>query len=124
MDAFNIEFQKIPIGGGLVLLSGSFRNLHVQRFYDTILPRIPDLSVIILDLADLDYIDSSGIAAIIGLSRRLSARSGGHLALCSVQEGVSNVFRTMKLYRLFPFHKDRNSALQAENLLDKENTTS
>jgi len=78
--------------------------------------------VVIVDLSGLSYIDSAGIAALVGLYKRLSSSSGGRLVLAGAREEIWGVFRTMRLDRLFPLHATLREAVEAEGLVDKEVT--
>ncbi|TWT46071.1 Anti-sigma-B factor antagonist [Phycisphaerae bacterium RAS1] len=55
---------------------------------------------LIVDLAGVKYIDSSGVGTIVEL-RRKTERAGGKLVLCGLQPRVRDVFDITHLSRLF-----------------------
>ena len=68
--------------------------------------------LIVLDLSDVIFIDSSGLGAIMG---SLKAMGSEHeLVLCGAREAVSSVFRLTrmnKVLRMFPTQEEAVSAL-------------
>ncbi|WP_165226734.1 STAS domain-containing protein [Aquisphaera insulae] len=68
--------------------------------------------LIVLDLDQIDYLSSSGVAILVGLKRRIDTR-GGKLALFNVQPVVSDLLKVMKLDRYFPITEDEASAIAA-----------
>jgi len=55
---------------------------------------------VVLDLAAVEFMDSSGLGTLIPLVRSLSSRSGD-LRLCGLQERVQMLFELTRLYRVF-----------------------
>ena len=66
---------------------------------------------VVVDLALLDYIDSSGLAALLILLARLRP-IGGTVRLCSIQEKVKYPFRTARLDALFSIFDSLDEALK------------
>jgi anti-sigma B factor antagonist len=58
---------------------------------------------IIVDLADLEFIDSSGVAALVR-GRNLARRAGGELVLAAPQQQVLRVLTLTRLIDVFPLH--------------------
>ena len=54
---------------------------------------------IVLDLAEVDFIDSTGLGAIV--SSLKSIGNEGDLAICSAKEMVMNLFRLTRMNRVF-----------------------
>ncbi|MBN1222452.1 MAG: STAS domain-containing protein [Candidatus Aminicenantes bacterium] len=46
---------------------------------------------IVLDLSDVDFIDSSGLGVLVLVMRKLGA--GGKICLCKVKESVKSIFQ-------------------------------
>ena len=63
-----------------------------------------------LDLLNVDYLSSSGVAILVGLKRRVETRSG-KLVLYNVQPIVTDLLKVMKLDRYFLISEDEHSAL-------------
>jgi anti-sigma B factor antagonist len=67
---------------------------------------------IALDLSEVDFIDSSGLGAIVGALKQVSGR--GDLVIFGVKPAVMNLFRLTrmdKVFRLFPAEADAVAAL-------------
>ena len=66
--------------------------------------------IVVCNLAEVGYIDSSGIATLVeGL--RASREIGSRVILCSLSPGVRKVLRLSKLLAVFEIYKDANQAL-------------
>lgn len=62
-----------------------------------------------VDLSAVDYIDSSGIAALVEGFQQARARSG-RFALLAPSDAVRAVLELARLDRIFPIHADLSSA--------------
>jgi anti-sigma B factor antagonist len=58
---------------------------------------------IIIDLAGLEFIDSSGVAALV-LGRRQARQAGGDLLMAAPQQQVLRVLTLTRLIDVFPVH--------------------
>lgn len=66
-------------------------------------------SQILLNLAEVEFIDSSGLGTLLSLLRQLGAQ--GNLMLCSVDENVMNLLRLTRLNRVFQIYADEAEAM-------------
>jgi anti-sigma B factor antagonist len=64
---------------------------------------------IIVDLAGLEFIDSSGVAAL-ARGRKLARHAGGDLLLAAPQQQVLRVLTLTRLIEVFPFHASVDEA--------------
>ena len=64
---------------------------------------------LILDISDLDFVDSFGIGAVVGALKRLRQR-GGELALVCPSPRIRRVFEICDLDRIIAFHDSIDSA--------------
>ena len=64
---------------------------------------LADASLAVLDLAPIDFIDSSGLAALVSLHRSLLGR-GGELRLAAAGRDVMAVIELARLHRLFEIY--------------------
>lgn len=64
---------------------------------------------VILDLANVDFIDSSGLGAIVAAMKQLGGERRLHLA--GLTPNVDRVFRLTRMDMVFPIHGDVNGAL-------------
>jgi anti-sigma B factor antagonist len=68
---------------------------------------------LIVDLARVSYIDSSGLAALIEGMQNVQ-QYGGTFALASLQEPVRTIFEIARLDQVFKIFPDVNTALAAQ----------
>jgi anti-sigma B factor antagonist len=54
---------------------------------------------IVLNLSEVDFIDSSGLGAIISSLKKISGK--GDLVICGVKETVMSLFRLTRMHRVF-----------------------
>jgi len=66
---------------------------------------------ILLNLSEVQFIDSSGLGALLSLLRQLGEQ--GNLMLCGIAENVMNLFRLTRLNRVFQIYPDEAQALAA-----------
>ena len=67
---------------------------------------------LVVDLREVEFIDSSGLAVLVNLNRT-AARSGTTLAFVSAASRVQSTFAITGLSSVLPFHDDRDAALEA-----------
>ena len=69
----------------------------------------------VLDLSDLDFVDSFGIGAVVGALKRLRQR-GGDLALVCPSSRIRRVFEICDLDRILALHDSVESVDTAERI--------
>jgi len=69
-------------------------------------------AAVVIDLAEVTYIDSSGLATLIEFYRELKAVNG-RLALCCLQPRVRTVFDLVRLNELFQISETAELAATA-----------
>lgn len=67
---------------------------------------------LVVDLARVTYIDSSGLAALIEAMQKVE-EYGGQFALTGLQETVRNIFEIARLDQVFRIFADVDAALAA-----------
>ena len=65
---------------------------------------------IVLDLSDIDFVDSSGLGAII--ATMIALRPQGQLMVCNARDNVISLFRLTRMDRVIPMKSDVNEALR------------
>jgi anti-sigma B factor antagonist len=68
--------------------------------------------VLVVDLEKVTYLDSSGLAVLIGGMQKVQ-EYGGRFALADVQESVQHIFEIARLDQVFQIFPDVDSALAA-----------
>ena len=66
---------------------------------------------IVLDLSDVEFVDSSGLGAII--ATMMALRPQGQLMVCNVKDNVHALFRLTRMDRVIPVKNDADEALRA-----------
>ncbi|RME81921.1 MAG: anti-sigma factor antagonist [Caldilineae bacterium] len=72
-------------------------------FQTSILQNLPENGRVVLDMAQVTFIDSSGLGILVGLNRRL-IRNGGELRLARPTRSVATVFEITRLHRFFEIY--------------------
>jgi len=67
---------------------------------------------IILNLADVDYIDSSGVGELVGCFTTVR-NAGGELKLLNLSQKVQDVLHVTKLYTVFDVRDDEFQAVKS-----------
>ncbi|MFN7553294.1 MAG: STAS domain-containing protein [Pseudomonadota bacterium] len=67
---------------------------------------------IVLDLAQIRYVSSAGLRVCLMIAKRLQ-KVGGKLALCSLSDGVREVFDIAGFSQILTITPDRDSAIEA-----------
>jgi anti-sigma B factor antagonist len=92
---------KITLGEGSALLRKTIRGLLDDK-------RIH----IVLNLADVDYIDSSGIGELVSAYTTAKGR-GGELKLLHLTKKVHDLLQLTKLYTVFDVYTEESAALNS-----------
>lgn len=66
---------------------------------------------VILDLSNVEFVDSSGLGAIVAVMKQLGAQQ--RIALCGLQPTVDKVFRLTRMNTIFAIHTDLPEARAA-----------
>lgn len=66
---------------------------------------------IVLDLSEVDFIDSSGLGAIVSSLKTLG--NDGDLVICGIRETVMGLFKITRMNRVFQIFADQREALKA-----------
>jgi anti-sigma B factor antagonist len=92
---------RITLGDGSALLRKTLRDLLEEK-----------RTRIVLNLADVDYIDSSGIGELVCGYTSVKNR-GGELKLLHLTKKVHDLLQITKLYTVFEVHSDEQSAVRS-----------
>lgn len=65
-----------------------------------------NLSHLVIDLQDVDFIDSTGIGVLLGRYRNISSQ-GGEMALVNLQPGVKRVLKLAGLTKLVSIYDNK-----------------
>jgi len=106
---------EIKDGVGLVTMSGSLTAGQVDAFraeFNEWQKSSESFRNVVLDCQGIDFMDSSGLGALIALLKRVSER-GGDLKLARLPKKVRMVFEITRAYKIFQICDTVEEALQA-----------
>jgi anti-sigma B factor antagonist len=109
-----IEF-RIQGPTGVARPQGSFNAAKVDQIrgeFAAWLEANPEMRNVVVDLADVDMVDSAGLGALIALLKRVDAR-GGDLKLAGLSSRVRMVFEITRTHRIFDILDTVDEALAA-----------
>lgn len=72
----------------------------------------PELRQVVMDLAGVTFMDSTGLGALLGLLKRVTER-GGDLKLARPQSNVLLVLNITRATKIFGIHDSVDAAVQA-----------
>ncbi len=68
----------------------------------------------VLDLSEMEYIDSTGLGAIVSCLKKASEK-GGNIKLACIQEKPRMIFEITRAYRIFDIYDDVATAINSYN---------
>lgn len=83
---------------------------NVREFRDAVQSLMQDRTRVVLDMAGVKFVDSSGLGALISCLRQLNARKGD-FRLCEMSRTVRALFELMRMHRVFNIHDHRGDAV-------------
>lgn len=89
---------------------------NTKTFKDDMQPVLTQHQRILLDLEALQFVDSSGLGAMLSCLRAMHDK-GGHMALCGMSKPVRTLFELVRMYRIFDIYANRSEAL---TVMDQE----
>mgnify|MGYP003576540656 CR=1 FL=1 len=92
-------------------LSGKLDTTTAKAFEQKILAHIESGDRrFIIDLAQLDYISSSGLRVLVSAAKRLG--NDGKIVLCSLKDPVREVFNIVGFLSVFPAYGSHDEAIR------------
>ena len=85
---------------------------NVGEFREQMASTLAQETDAVLDLGALQFIDSSGLGAILSFLRQLNAAEGD-LKLCGLSRPVRAVFELVRMHRIFEIYGDSDEALRS-----------
>jgi len=85
---------------------------NAGEFKRDIAPVLQNSNRLVLDLSHLNFVDSSGLGAMLSCLRQLTAKSGD-LKLCGMSKQVRALFELVRMHRIFDIYGTREEAVGA-----------
>lgn len=83
---------------------------NVREFRDAVQALMQQHTRVVLDMAGVKFVDSSGLGALISCLRQLNGRRGD-FRLCEMSRTVRALFELMRMHRVFNIHDSREDAV-------------
>ena len=102
-------------GTGLVTLTGPLTADNAEQFrqqFNTWLKGEADIGDVVVDLGEVDFIDSAGLGVLMALLKRVS-EGGGDLKIAKLQKKARVVFEITRAHRVFEIFDGVDQALDA-----------
>lgn len=93
----NSDIQVIKPSGILNVITGNQVRRDVTNFINS------GKNIILVDLQNVEFVDSSGLGALVASMQAIKS-VGGKLFICSVNEQVKMLFELTKLERIFQIY--------------------
>lgn len=84
----------------------------VADFKDEIAPILKSEQYVIFDMNNIQFVDSSGVGAILSCLRILNA-GGGDLKICSLTKPVRALFELVRMHKIFDIFEMREAAIES-----------
>ena len=85
---------------------------NAPAFKEKIAPVIEENNNVILDVSSLEFLDSSGLGAILSCLRKLTGK-GGDMKLCGMTKPVRALFELVRMHRIIEVYNTREEAADA-----------
>ena len=103
------------IENGIAVVAFTYDSLdasNANEFKEEVKPILGNHECVLLDLFALQFVDSSGLGALLSCLRSMSDR-GGTLALCNMSKPVRTLFELVRMHRIFDIYASRYEAVKA-----------
>lgn len=83
-----------------------------KAFKDAIQPMLTNHHLVVLDMAKLNFVDSSGLGVLLSCLRTMNNKQG-QLKLVHMSNPVRAVFELVRMHRIFSIHNTVDEAFAA-----------
>jgi len=106
-------FEMEELDGCVVVRAGGEIDTHtVHEFHETVTRATSLASRVVLDLAGVTFVDSSGLGALI-VARNSAREGGGSMTLVSPPPVVRRLLGSTRLHDVFDIHDTLDEAISA-----------
>lgn len=85
---------------------------NVKEFRKSIAPILENNPEIVFDMAQLRFVDSAGLGALLSCLRQQNM-ADGDVKLCSISAPVRALFELVRIHRVFDLRDSREEAIRA-----------
>jgi anti-sigma B factor antagonist len=105
-----MTMEKVADVSVLLLPGGSLDASNAKDYKRELAPFLSNNQRLIFDMSKLQFVDSSGLAVLLGCLRQLNA-AGGDLKLFGMTKPVRALFELVRMHRIFDIFNTREEAL-------------
>ena len=110
---FELTHEDLGSNGHVITVAGEIHVSTAPRFSEQLNAAIQDdAPAVVLDLSDVDFIDSTGLSVLLNGLRRVT-RQHGRMALVATNPTVLRLFEITRLDSTFDIRTSRAEALEA-----------
>ncbi len=107
-----VNIDKVQGVTFVVVEGDSLDASNTPEFKRGFAPAVEPNGKIVLDLARVQFVDSSGCGAILACLRQIT-QAGGDLKLCSVSRPVRSLFELVRMHRILEICDNREAAIRS-----------
>jgi anti-sigma B factor antagonist len=109
-----IDIENLPDGNSAIVTvrSANLDAGNVQQFKAQIAPVLEACQNVIIDMGALNFVDSSGLGALLSSLRTMNNKNG-QLKLFAMAKPVQALFELVRMQRIFAIYNTREEALAA-----------
>jgi anti-sigma B factor antagonist len=85
---------------------------NTKKFKNEMAPVVQSATRLVFDMSGVQFVDSSGLGAILSCLRQLNAK-GGDIKVFGLSKGVRALFELVRMHRVVEIHNTREEALSA-----------
>lgn len=111
----NVQVKEVSVGQAIAYLHGRLDVAVSGEVEEHLIKTIDSKNIkhLILNMADVEYMSSSGFRVMISLLRKLKDLKGS-LKICCVRPAVKRIFDVIELTTLFDMFETEEAAIAAK----------
>ncbi|WP_054712202.1 anti-sigma F factor antagonist [Bacillus sp. JCM 19041] len=95
----------------LIRLDGELDHHAAKELRSKIEARLGEIQHIVLNLAKLSFMDSSGLGVILGRYKQIKANDG-EMVVCAISPVIERLFEMSGMFKIIRFEENEGFALQ------------
>ncbi len=107
-----LSIEKQDNTAVVTITTGELNVNNVKAFKKAIEPVLTDNMQVIIDLGQLNFVDSSGLGAFLHCMKQLNSKNGD-LKLCSISKSVRILFEMVRLHQIISIYSTQEEALRS-----------
>jgi len=103
----------------IITVQGHLAIDNIDGFEGTMQKAISETSLLVVNLKEAEFLDSSAIGRLVGLANQ-ARRAGGELSLVAVPQPIQETLSLLNLDMFFPNYADIETAMKENSRLDQD----